>query len=50
MLICGNYLKCNVGEDLSPSKDNGIIRTVITEGTGYTSPNDGATCEGESVK
>lgn len=33
------------GEDLSPSKDDGIIRTVVTQGTGYTSPSDGATCE-----
>ncbi|KAK2147711.1 hypothetical protein LSH36_540g01046, partial [Paralvinella palmiformis] len=31
--------------DWQGSKDEGIIRTLIHKGTGYTSPSDGATCE-----
>lgn len=30
------------GEDLSPKENGGIIRTVITAGDGYTSPNEGS--------
>lgn len=28
------------GEDVSPDKDGGIIKSMLTEGTGYQSPND----------
>ena len=33
------------GEDLSPAKNGGIIRTLITAGEGYSSPNKGAQVE-----
>lgn len=33
------------GEDISPDKDKSIIRSVQTEGEGFESPNDGATCK-----
>uniref|UniRef100_A0A0B7A6C0 peptidylprolyl isomerase n=1 Tax=Arion vulgaris TaxID=1028688 RepID=A0A0B7A6C0_9EUPU len=33
------------GEDLSPNKDNGIIRSVLTEGIGHKTPSDYAAVE-----
>ena len=35
-----------VGEDLSPDKDQGVIREQITAGTGYAMPNEGALVDG----
>jgi len=32
------------GEDISEKKDKSIIKRVITPGSGYTSPNEGARC------
>lgn len=32
-------------EDLSPDKDKGILRSVITEGEGYSTPGDGSAVE-----
>lgn len=32
------------GEDISDKKDKSIIKRVITPGSGYTSPNEGARC------
>lgn len=37
-----------IGEDLSPNKNNGILRTVIKQGKEHSSPNDGALVEGFS--
>lgn len=34
------------GEDLSPNEDGGIIRTQISAGEGYTSPNEGSQVDG----
>ena len=31
------------GEDCSPDSDGGVVKTVITPGTGLSSPRDGAT-------
>ena len=35
------------GEDVSPGKDGGIIRSILSEGSGYQSPNDYASVSGE---
>lgn len=32
-------------EDISPSKDGSILRTIIKVGDGFSSPNDGATVD-----
>eukprot|EP00918_Siedleckia_nematoides_P001448 GHVU01003437.1.p1 GENE.GHVU01003437.1~~GHVU01003437.1.p1 ORF type:complete len:480 (-),score=102.21 GHVU01003437.1:934-2373(-) len=33
------------GEDVSEAKDDGVIRSVVTEGEGYDNPNEGATVQ-----
>ncbi|ELU01505.1 hypothetical protein CAPTEDRAFT_173491 [Capitella teleta] len=33
------------GEDISPDKDNSITKSLIEDGSGYDTPNDGATVE-----
>ena len=37
------------GEDLSRKKDGGIVRRQVEKGTGFDTPNDGASVEGELV-
>ena len=37
MYLC---LSLSSGEDVSPDKDGGIIKSTLTEGSGYQSPND----------
>lgn len=34
------------GEDLSSEKDESIVRLILTPGTGYDTPNDGALVDG----
>ena len=36
------------GEDVSESKDEGVIRRQLVKGEGYLTPGDGAVCESES--
>ncbi|CAL1278682.1 unnamed protein product [Larinioides sclopetarius] len=33
-------------EDVSSDKDNGILRSIITEGEGYITPGEGSNVEG----
>lgn len=33
------------GEDVSPEKDEGILRSVLEKGDGHASPKEGATCQ-----
>ena len=34
------------GEDVSEAKDEGVLRSIIESGEGYSSPNDGAEVKG----
>lgn len=44
-MCCHPFL---TGEDLTSDKDGGVTRSVITKGEGYSSPNEGASCESKS--
>jgi len=38
---------CEIGEDLSENKDEGIVRSQLKMGEGYLMPKEGASCEGK---
>lgn len=52
MHYLGIILFCNfhfVGEDISESLDEGILRSQLVEGEGYQTPRDMSTCNGEDL-
>lgn len=36
-----------MGEDISPNKDDSIEKIQLTQGEGYTSPNEGSVVNGK---